>query len=147
MHDYIAKQNTPGSHPTGSCRTTQCKHQLPQKPGIKPGPDLHLEMIMNDQTQGIATRIDQLKRNKENARFLPAKPLLPIGQLMGFEIMPQAIRVLGQPRLPPAFDVLLPKRPLLLEFLGSGCLFYDVASLIFGNIMPRPHQPVKMGLN
>jgi len=66
---------------------------------------------------------------------------------MGFEIIPPAILGLGQPRLLPAFDVLLPKRPLLLEFLGSGCLFHDVASLFFVNIMTRPHHPVKMGLN
>jgi len=39
--------------------------------------------------------------------------------LMGFEIISPAILDLGQPRLLSAFDVLLPKRPLLLEFLGS----------------------------
>jgi hypothetical protein len=47
----------------------------------------------------------------------------------------------------PAADVLFPVSAFLFELFGSGCLVYDVASLLFGNIMPRLAYIVKMGLN
>jgi|GEM_PF-4422931 len=63
------------------------------------------------------------------------------------QIMPPAVFGLGQSGLMAAFDELFAVGAFFFELLGSGYLLYDVASLVFDDIMPQLANPVKMGLN